>query len=92
MCEAAKEHCASQSKTPRKRKEKDHAGIMFTRLMLCGQMCSSVRFIADRVSGGGVLSANYPSDVPGLSVLDVLKQKHPEPSKVVPSTIWHKIF
>ena len=30
--------------------------------------------------------ADSPLNVPGLSVLDVLNQKHPEPSKVLPSS------
>ena len=37
-------------------------------------------------SGGGILSPESPSNVSGMLVLDVLRQKHPEPSEVVPST------
>ena len=54
--------------------------------MLQGQICSAVRFMTDRVSGGGVLSLDSPSNVPGMSVFDVLKQKHPEPGNFEPST------
>jgi len=43
------------------------------------QVCSAVRFIIDRVSGGGILDLDSPSTVSGLSVFDVLTQKHPEP-------------
>ena len=38
----------------------------------------TVRFITDRVSGGGVLAYDSPSGVPGKSVADVLREKHPE--------------
>ena len=37
-------------------------------------------------SGGGILSSSSPSNVPGMTVFDVLAKKHPEPSEVVPST------
>ena len=47
--------------------------------MLRGQVCFAVRFITDRVSGGGALSSDSPSGVPGKSVADVLREKHPEP-------------
>ena len=56
---------------------------MFTRLMLRGQVRSAIRFITDRVSGGGVLSLDSPFNVPGMSVFDVLRWRsndcgHPE--------------
>ena len=54
--------------------------------MLQGQVRAAVRFIADRVSGGGILSPDSPSNVPGMTVFDVLAKKHPEPSKIVSST------
>ena len=47
--------------------------------MLCVQVRSAVRFITDRVSGGEVLSCDSPSGVPGKSVADVLREKHPKP-------------
>ena len=67
----------------RKKDDKDHTVGVFTRLMLRGQVRSALRFITDRVSGGGVLSLDSPSNVPGISVFDVLKQKHPEPALVM---------
>ena len=57
----------------------DHTVAVFTRLMLRGQVCSTVRFITDRVTGGGVLVYDSSSGVPGKSVADVLREKHPEP-------------
>ena len=54
--------------------------------MLQGQVRSAVRFITDRVAGGGVLAPDSPSNVPGMTVFNVLAQKHPEPAVVVPST------
>ena len=54
--------------------------------MLQGQVHSTVRFITNRVSGGGVLSLDSSSNVPGMSVFDMLKQKHPEPGNFEPST------
>ena len=80
------ERCARQFTRPRKKDDKDHTVAVFTRLMLQGQVCSAVRFITDRVSGSGVLSLDSPSNVPGMSVFDMLKQKHPEPGNVEPST------
>ena len=50
--------------------------------MLRGQVRTAVRFITDRVSGSEI----SPSNVPGMTVFDLLTKKHPEPSKVVPST------
>ena len=47
--------------------------------MLCGQVCSAVRFITDRVSGGGVLVYDSPSGAPGMFVADALRKKNPEP-------------
>ena len=84
VCDA--EHCARQFTRPRKKDDKYHTVAVFTRLMLRGQVRSAVRFITDRVSGGGVLSIDSPSNVPGMSVFDVLRQKHPEPGNVEPST------
>ena len=84
MCDA--ERCARQFTRPRKKDDKDHTIAVFTRLMLRGQVRSTVRFITDRVSGGGVLSIDSPSNVPSMAVFDVLRQKHPEPGNVEPST------
>ena len=52
---------------------------LVTQLMLRGQVCSAVRFITDRVSGGRVLAYDSSSGVPGKSVADALREKHPEP-------------
>ena len=54
--------------------------------MLRGQVRAPVRFITDKVPGGGILSSDSPSNVRVMTVFDVLAKKHPEPSKVVPST------
>ena len=58
---------------------------VFTHLMLWGQVRSAVRFITDRVHGGGVLSLDTSTGVPGHSVLDILHEKHPEPGVIVES-------
>ena len=84
VCDA--ERCARQFTRPRKKDDKDHTVAVFTCLMLRGQVRSAVRFITVRVSGGGVLSLDSPSNVPGMSGFDVLRQKHPEPGNVEPST------
>ena len=73
------ERCSRQHSKPRRKDGEDHSVAVFTRLMLRGQVCSAVRFITDRVSGGGVLACNSPSGIPGKSVADVLQEKHPEP-------------
>ena len=49
-----------------KKNNTNHATAMATCLMLCGQVGSAVRFITDRVAGGGVLSLDSPSNVPNL--------------------------
>ena len=85
VCEA--ERCARLFVRPRRKNDKDHTTAVFTHLMLRGQVHSAVRFITDRVSGGGILSPESPSNVSGMSVFDVLRQKHPESSEVVPSTV-----
>ena len=68
---------------PRRKDAKDHTIAVF---MLRGQVRAAVRFITDRVSRGGILSSDFLSNVPSLTVFDVLAKKHPEPSEVVPST------
>ena len=55
---------------------------VFTHLMLWGEVRLSVRFITDRVHGGGVLPLNPCTGVPGHSVLDILHEKHPEPGVI----------
>jgi len=59
--------------------KKDNRVKVFTYLMLRGQVCSAVHFITDRVHGGGVLSLDASTGEPGHSVLDILREKHPEP-------------
>ena len=39
--------------------------------MLRGQVRAAVRFMTDRVSGGGILSSSSPSNDPGMTVFDV---------------------
>ena len=41
-----------------------------------------MRFITDRVHGGGVLSLDASTGVPGNSVLDIWHEKHPEPGVI----------
>ena len=41
-----------------------------------------MRFITDRVHGGGVLSLDASTGVPVHSVLDILHEKHPEPGVI----------
>ena len=64
---------------PKRKDREDHTVAVFTRLMLHDQVRSAVRFITDRVSGGVVLANDSPSGVPGKSVADILREKHPEP-------------
>ena len=73
------ERCSRQHTRPRHTDGEDHTVVVFTQLMLRGQVRSAVRFISDRVSGGGVLAYDSSSGVPGKSVADVLQEKHPEP-------------
>ena len=73
------ERCSRQHTKPRRKDGEDHTVAVFTRLMLCGQVRSAIRFITDKVSGGGVLACDSPSGIPGESVADVLQEKHPEP-------------
>ena len=73
------ERCARWLPRSRFKDEKDQCVKVFTHLMLRGQVRSAVRFITDRVHGGGVLSLDASTGVPGNSVLDILHEKHPEP-------------
>ena len=67
--------------------EQNYATAVLTCLMLHGQIHSSVQVIANRIPGGELFSPDLPCNVPGSSVLNVLKQKHPQHSKVVPFTL-----
>ena len=58
----------------------EHVLKVFSHLMLKGQLRSAVRWVTERMHTGGVL---HPSDVVengSKSVLEVLENKHPEPS------------
>ena len=50
---------------------------------LRGQLRSAVRWLTERDSGGSVLLPSTVIDPSGKSVLDVLKEKHPDPSPSV---------
>ena len=65
------EKCSRQHTKPRCKDGEDHTVEVLTRLMLCGQVCSAVCCITDRVSGGGVLACDSPSGIPGKSAADV---------------------
>ena len=90
LCET--ERCSGKRYTPRFTVNKDHVSQVFTRLMLRGQVRSAVRFITDRLSGGGVLSPQDASGVDGKSVLDVLQEKHPSPAAIKRSAFVHVII
>ena len=76
------ERCAQWLPQSQFKDEKDQCVKLFTHLMLWGQVQSAVRFITDRVHGGGVLSLDASTGVPGHSVLDILQEKHPEPGVI----------
>ena len=50
--------------------------------MLRGQVWSIVRWMTERASSGGILDPSTSVNTHGKMVLDVLKEKHPEPRKV----------
>ena len=50
--------------------------------MLSGQVHSAVRFITDRIHGGGVIPLDASTSVPSYSVLDILLKKHPDPGVI----------
>ena len=79
------ERCTRQLPRSRFKDEKDWCVKVFTHLMFRGQVRSAVRFITDRVHGGGVLSLDASTSVPGHSVLDILREKHPEPGVIAES-------
>ena len=66
------ERCARQLPCSKFRNEKDHCVKVFTCLMLRGKVQSAVRFIANKVNSGGVLSLDASTGVPGKSVMDIL--------------------
>ena len=57
------ERCSRQHIRPRCKDGEDHIVAVFTSWMLRGQVRFAVRFITDRVSGGGVLAYDSPSVV-----------------------------
>ena len=65
------ERCAWRLPRSRFKDEKDRCVKVFTHLMFRGQVRSAVRFITDRVHGGGVLSLDASTGVPGHSELDI---------------------
>ena len=82
LCEA--ERCSQQLPKPREGKHgDDHTISVFTRLMLRGQVRSAVQWMTERLSSGGVLHPSAPVGTAGKTVLEVLKEKHPEPREAV---------
>ena len=84
LCEA--ERCSQQLPKPREGKQgDDHTIRVFTRLMLRGQVRSAVRWMTERLSStsGGVLHPSAPAGTAGKTVLEVLKEKHPEPREAI---------
>ena len=74
------ERCAQQLPKPPKNKQGDeHTVRIFTRLMLRGQVRSAVHWMTERASSGGILDSSTSVDTHGKTVLDVLKEKYPEP-------------
>ena len=62
-----------------KEEEKNHSIHVFTHLILCGTLREAVHWITGRASGG-VLDVNAVDAK--SSVLQCLKEKHPEPSQI----------
>ena len=77
------ERCNSQLqvKGGGKKADSNHSIRVFTRLILCGKLREAVRWITGRASGG-VLDVNAVDAKSGMTVLECLKEKHPEPSQI----------
>ena len=76
------EWCSRQLHRSGIKDKNDHYVMVFTRLMLRGQVRSAVRFITDRIHGGGVMPLDASTGVPGYSGLDILRKKHPDPGVI----------
>ena len=76
------EWCSRQLHQSGIKDKNDHCVKVFTHLMLGGQVSSAVRFITDRIHGGGVMPLDALTGVPGYSVLDILCKKHPDPGVI----------
>ena len=61
--------------------DSSHISKVFSHLMMKGQIRAAVRWITERTSKGGVLDASACIGSGSKTVLDVLKEKHPDPSQ-----------
>ena len=74
------ERCSQQMPKPQRGNgDEEHTVRVFTRLMLRGQLRSAVRWMMKRASSGGILDPSTVGHESGKTVLEVLKEKHPEP-------------
>ena len=64
-----------------KKADSNHSIRVFIRLILCGKLREAIRWITGRASGG-VLDVNAVDAKSGMTVLECLKEKHPEPSQI----------
>ncbi len=70
----------------KRRMEKDHTAHTFAKLMMVGKVHAALRLISQE-GGGGLLSLDEEIAPGGITVRDVLKEKHPAPQPPYPDTL-----
>ena len=62
--------------------DEEHTAKIFTKLMLLGKVKAVMRWVTERITGGLLNPSNIVSsggNSTSMSVMDVLRNKHPEP-------------
>ena len=67
--------------------DEEHTIKIFSRLIIQGKLRAAVRWITERDKGGVLHPEEFSSKEPSKTVLDVLREKHPEPECPHPDSL-----